>query len=305
MLHSRMLRYLDEVARCGSIRQAAERLNVASSAVNRQILALEAELGTPIFHRLPRRLRLTATGEVVISHVRETLKEHRRVQSRIHDLKGLSVGEVTLATMNGLAGGFLPRIAAEFGQRHPRAKISIRSLFVDEIIHAVVSGEADLGLGYNLPADPRLRLVEAFDTRLGAVVAPSHPLALRSPVRLSECAAYPIILSDTSMTIHQIMVTAFARSDLVIEPTFRSNSLEFMKKLARSEKGVTFLSDVDVAEEQQTGSLVYLPIQDRHVSKQPLSLVQRAKRTLDTTASLFMEEIRDALRDLVHNRHDG
>src|SRR5882757_11553694 len=93
---------------------------------------------------------------------------------------------------------------------------------------------------------------------------------------------------------------AFARSDLVIEPTFRSNSLEFMKKLARSEKGVTFLSDVDVAEEQQTGSLVYLPIQDRHVSKQPLCLVHRAKRTLDTTASLFMEEIRDALRELVH-----
>ena len=105
MLHSRMLRYLDEVARCGSIRQAAERLNVASSAINRQILALEAELGTPIFQRLPRKLRLTATGELVIGHVRETLKEHRRVQSRIHDLKGLGAGEVTLATMNGLAGG--------------------------------------------------------------------------------------------------------------------------------------------------------------------------------------------------------
>jgi len=77
-------------------------------------------------------------------------------------------------------------------------------------------------------------------------------------------------------------------------------AFEFMKKLARSEKGVTFLSDVDVAEEQQTGSLVYLPIQDRHVSKQPLCLVHRAKRTLDTTASLFMEDIRDALRELVH-----
>jgi DNA-binding transcriptional LysR family regulator len=302
MLHSRMLRYLDEVARCGSIRQAAERLNVASSAINRQILALEAELGTPIFHRLPRRLRLTASGEVVISHVRETLKEHRRVQSRIQDLKGLGVGEVTLATMNGLAGGFLPRIAAEFGQRHPRAKISIRSLFADEIIHAVVSGEADLGLGYNLPTDPRLRLVESFDTRLGAVVSPTHPLALRSPVRLSECASYPLILSDTSMTIHQIMITAFARSDLVIEPTYRSNSPEFMKNLARSEKGVTFLSNVDVAEEQVTRSLVYLPIQDRHVSTQPLSLVHRGKRTLETTASLFMEEIRDALRDLVYKQ---
>jgi DNA-binding transcriptional LysR family regulator len=299
MLHSRMLRYLDEVARCGSIRQAAERLNVASSAINRQILALEAELGTPIFQRLPRKLRLTATGELVIGHVRETLKEHRRVQSRIHDLKGLGAGEVTLATMNGLAGGLLPRLAAEFAERHPRAKIAIRSLFVDEIVHAVVSGEADVGLAYNLPADPRLRLVATFDTRLGAVVAPTHPLALRSPVRLSECAAYPIILADASMTVHQIMTAAFARADLVIEPAFRSNSIEFMKTLARREKGVTFLSNVDVAEEQATGSLVYLPIQDRHVSTQPLILVQRAKRTLDATASLFMADITDALRELV------
>ena len=54
MLHSRLLRYLDEAARLGSIRKAASRLNVASSAINRQILALEEELGVPIFERMPR-----------------------------------------------------------------------------------------------------------------------------------------------------------------------------------------------------------------------------------------------------------
>src|ERR1700750_2052167 len=59
MLHARILTYLDEVARLGSIRKAAARLNVASSAINRQILALEMELGAPIFERMPRRLRLT------------------------------------------------------------------------------------------------------------------------------------------------------------------------------------------------------------------------------------------------------
>ncbi len=237
----------------------------------------------------------------MISHVRETLKEHRRVQSRIHDFKGLSVGEVTLATMNGLASGILPRIAAEFGQRHPRANVSIRSLFVDEIIHAVVSGEADLGLGYNLPSDPRVRMVESFDTRLGAVVAPTHPLALRSPVRLSECAAYPIILSDGSMTIHQIMIAAFARSDLVVEPTFRSNSLEYMKiacalrhrrDLLQRRRRCRGAADRCAGVPPDPGPA--------RASKQPLSLVQRAKRTLETTPSLFLEEIRDALRGLVH-----
>ena len=62
LLHSRKLLYLDEIARCGSIRKAADRLNVSSSAINRQILALEEEFGVPLFERLPRGLRLTAAS---------------------------------------------------------------------------------------------------------------------------------------------------------------------------------------------------------------------------------------------------
>jgi DNA-binding transcriptional LysR family regulator len=63
---SPFIRYFDEVARQGSIRKAADRLNVAPSAVNRQILKLEDELGAPLFERLPRGLRLTAAGEILI-----------------------------------------------------------------------------------------------------------------------------------------------------------------------------------------------------------------------------------------------
>ena len=81
MLHSRLLSYLDEVARLGSMRKASARLNVASSAINRQILALEAELGTPLFLRLPRKLMLTTAGEIMIRHVRQTLKDMERVQT--------------------------------------------------------------------------------------------------------------------------------------------------------------------------------------------------------------------------------
>src|ERR1700727_3020854 len=95
MLHSRLLRYLDEVPRLGSNRKAAVRLNIASSAINRQILALENELGAPIFERMPRHLRLTATGEVLIAHVRDTLKGHQRVEAKSEALKGLARGEAT------------------------------------------------------------------------------------------------------------------------------------------------------------------------------------------------------------------
>lgn len=80
MLHSRRLLYINEIARCGSIRKATARLNVASSAVNRQVLALEEEIGAPLFERLPRGLRLTAAGELCIEHIRDVLKNYERLR---------------------------------------------------------------------------------------------------------------------------------------------------------------------------------------------------------------------------------
>ena len=116
MLHSRLLNYVDEVARTGSIRKAASHLNVAASAISRQILALESQLGTPIFHRLPKKLILTAAGEVLIGHVRQTLKELTRAQGKIEELKGLRRGEITVAMMSGLASNLVP--GTEIGRAH-------------------------------------------------------------------------------------------------------------------------------------------------------------------------------------------
>ncbi len=62
MLHAAALGYFREVARAGSIRKAAGVLNVAASALNRQILNLEAQLGSPLFDRLPGGMRLTVAG---------------------------------------------------------------------------------------------------------------------------------------------------------------------------------------------------------------------------------------------------
>src|SRR3981189_3979668 len=99
MLHSRWVTYLEEVAGTGSIRKAATHWNVAASAISRQILALEIQLGTPLFQRLPKKLVLTAAGEILIGHIRNTLKELTRAQTKIEELKGVRRGAITLAKM--------------------------------------------------------------------------------------------------------------------------------------------------------------------------------------------------------------
>lgn len=295
MLHSRLLTYLDEVARAGSIRKAAARLNVASSAVNRQILALEEALGVPLFERMPRRLRLTASGEVLIAHVRETLKDHHRVCARIEALRGLTRGEVTIATMNGLAAGPLHGFLRSILDTHPRVHVRVRVLPLDAITNAVATGEADLALGYNLNIQPALRIVASHELHLGAVVAPRHPLTKRRPLWLGDCLQFPLAVADASMTIRPIVELACSRANIALHPTIETNSIVLMKQLARSGTAVTFLNALDVGEDVARGELAYLPLQDFQVRPLTLRLAIRARGGLDAFPSLVAEELRKAL----------
>ncbi len=88
MRHLRFLRYMDEVARTGSIRGAAARLNVTPSALNRRIMDLEEELGLKLLERRARGVSLTAAGEVFVSYIREQLNDADRMRSQLEICAG-------------------------------------------------------------------------------------------------------------------------------------------------------------------------------------------------------------------------
>ena len=97
MRHQLSLRYVDTVARIGSIRKAADQLAITSSALNRRIIGMEEDLGVPIFDRVPNGVRLNAAGEILVQHFRKQLAEMDRVKSQINDLQGERRGHVAVA----------------------------------------------------------------------------------------------------------------------------------------------------------------------------------------------------------------
>lgn len=295
MLHSRLLRYLDEVARCGSIRKAADRLNVASSAVNRQILALEEELGQPIFDRLPRKLRLTATGEILIEHIRATLKDHARVSARLDALRGLQHGHVSIGTTPGLAAGPMVGIVGEFVARHPRVRVGLRALSTEAIAHGVLSGDFALGLGFNMTPVAGLRSLMTLEIPFGAVVGPGHPLADGKRVRLANAAQFPLVLAEPGMSLRGIVDLAMARLSVQAQPIVETNSVELMKQLVRAGTAVTFLNPLDVAADCARGDLVFLGLAEPQLRPQALRLIARSGGGLDPTTMRFAEELRAAV----------
>ncbi|WP_092585611.1 LysR family transcriptional regulator [Rhizobium mongolense] len=293
MLHGRALRYIDEVARQGSIRKAAKTLHVAASAVNRYILELEEELQAPIFERLPRGLKLTSSGEILIQHIRETLRAHQRMRAQIQSLKGLNRGEVVLATMATLAAGRIAEIVAAYREKHPQ--VSLRIMVGDRttVAEMVALGQADLAIAYNLPDDTRLQRAAEFRHALGAVVAPAHPLANRKTVRMSDCLLYPLVLADRSLSLREVVeATVPARASLV--PVVETNSMELMKRLARTAPHITFLNRLDVDREMATGDLIFIPLTGTG-SLQRLNILHRARGSLSPAGSHFMQFAQERL----------
>ena len=97
MRHLQTFRLIEAVMRAGSIRKAAEDVNITASALNRRIRRFEDEFGYEIFERLPRGVRLNPAGELLIQHIRSQVSDLVRVQSQVADLAGVRRGHVSIA----------------------------------------------------------------------------------------------------------------------------------------------------------------------------------------------------------------
>ncbi|ARU06225.1 hypothetical protein CCO03_17455 [Comamonas serinivorans] len=286
MHHLRFLHYLEAVARCGSIRAAAETLHVASSAVNRRIQDLEAELGTPLFERLPRGVRLTAAGELFLGYARRRQADLDHVRSQIEDLRGLRRGHITVAASQALAPTFLPQAIHAFQTSRPGIAFDVKVLDRDSAVRAVADFEADLGLIFNPPDLRGLAVLAQARQRTCAVVAPDHPLAGRTSVRLKDCLKYPVALPDRSLSGRSVLEDLFQQSSASPQAPLVSNSYEMMRGFAREAGGVSFQIEIGAGPAAGT---VAIPIDERGLPTGRLVLVALRDRALPMAAAAFAE----------------
>lgn len=295
MNHLRFLRYADEVARTGSIRKAAERLHVAASAVNRRIQDLEEELGTPIFERLSRGMRLTAAGELFIDYVRTHHADLERVRSQIEDLQGLRRGLVRVAASQALAPRFLPEAIAQFRRRHPQ--VAFQATIADQVqaMRALRDFSADLALVFNPALGDDIEAMAQVEQRLCVMLHRDHPLARRpGPLRLRECAVYPVVLPSADIGGRQLLERFLVRTSVRWRPMVESNSFEFLRGSLRHEQAVSF--QIAIGAGAEDGEWVSREIEDRGFPGGQLVLACLRGRQLPVVTRAFAEHVHAALQ---------
>jgi DNA-binding transcriptional LysR family regulator len=277
-LHAVVLRYLDSVARLGSIRRAAESLNVASSAVNRQILKLEAEIGATLFERRGNGVRLTAAGEYMLRHSRATLVDWNKTRAEISALAGDIRGEVRLISIPSLLVSVIPGAIGAIAARHPN--ISFRVLDADPEVHLAEMRAArpDIATLFIDRRHQHYEVLARLNLPLGAIMRPDHPLAKASSLTLTECADYPVVMLNDPWLLDAASETEFIRSGAQFKARIKSNSLILMKQAIRDGLGIGFFTPTGFVDELAKGEVVHVPLAERGLANSEIGLLVHRQR---------------------------
>ncbi|TNC15750.1 LysR family transcriptional regulator [Methylobacterium terricola] len=289
------LRYFLAVARDGTIAAASNRLNVAPSAISRQIANLEAELGCPLFERRPRGMVLSQAGELLARHAHQVLLSAEQVVTEIQELEGLRRGLVRIATTEAFAIDLVPGVITAFHARHPGIRFELSTLPPGLVTQRVAQGEADLGLTFSL--EPSVDTAVAYRASLDmvALCAPDHPLAVRSLIGLSDLAAYPVALLPRDTTLRTVLDAACAAEGIAIEPVFTSNVLSAILPFVRDTRGLTLMSSIVLQGEGWRDAFRVLPIRSDRSLARGIEVQTMRDRRLPRAVEAFLAALVAAL----------
>ncbi|MDB5896727.1 MAG: transcriptional regulator protein [Ramlibacter sp.] len=288
MLRSALL-YVDQVARDGSIRKAAERLHLSASAVNRQLLHLEEELGVSLFDRLPRGVRPTAAGELLLGQIRRWDGESTALKLQLQSLRGGASGVIRIVAPELTTDLLLPEAMRALRERFPRVTFDVFTGDTPRVLSALLNRDADVGLGFNVKAGPRLRIVTSVQPKFGAVMAPDHPLAQRKQVSLGECAVYPLIVPGEDWIDQTVTQSLFPGGLADYNVVARGGRAGVLRAFARAKLGVTFLTRLEVESDVRSGQLVHVPLSQKRIAVPTLSLLVPARETSAGVVGVFVK----------------
>lgn len=291
MRHLLPYKYIEEIAKAGSIRKAAETLAITPSALNRRLLTIEDELGVQIFERLPVGVRLNTAGEILLEHIRNQLSDIERVKSQIADLSGQRRGNVSISASPELMGTFLANEVRKYQAEFPGVSFKVSQSFRGEVERSLIDHEADIGIVY----EP-MKLAD-FQTMYNVVqpvyclMDKTHPLATKKSLRLYECAEFPLILTDKSWGVRNLLEQSAIRLGINLRCVIQSDARGFLINYEREAQQLSFDIPINIPDNLAERNMVAIAINTLDVPEGFIFIGHLKGRTIPVASARFLEQV--------------
>jgi DNA-binding transcriptional LysR family regulator len=290
-MHGVALRYFLEVARAGSVTEASAQLNVASSAISRQIAKLEAEIGSALFERRPRGMILSPAGEVLARHARQALAGASHAISEIRQLRGLAAGLIRLGCTEAFALELVLEVISRFRSAYPGIHFELKVGPPGTVTNLVREGHIDLGVTFVVAPEPGVRVEYQGRAPIMALMAPNHPLAAKAEVSLADLAHHAIALPEKNTTARLLFDLACGQEGVTIEPTLTSNYVGALWGFAEIGAGITIGSTLGISSRLRSGRLAARKIRAEGTDQRHLQVQTLSGRALPDAVRVFRDEI--------------
>ncbi|ABI91393.1 bacterial regulatory helix-turn-helix, lysR family protein [Burkholderia ambifaria AMMD] len=288
--------YFYEAVRCGTIRAAADWLDVAPSAVSRQIGLLEKELDATLVERHARGVTPTDAGRCVIEYFREQLAHRDDLISRLQELRGLKTGQVSLVLGEGFVSDLLAGPMQQFCRQFPGIRVNLDVGSTNDVIRKISNDEGEIGLVYNPPAEPKLVSRASKRQPMMAIVGPDFPRRSHKVLTVQQLATYPMAATHPSYGTRQMMEAVEYAERVRLAPIITTNSFAILKEFVKSGLGISVMPAFAVAAELQAKELFAIEIAHPILENAEAHMVTRVGRKLSVAANKMLQMMTGQMR---------
>ncbi|QGG46469.1 LysR family transcriptional regulator [Heliorestis convoluta] len=257
------------VAKKGSISRAAEFLYITQPAVSRSIQQLEEKLGSVLFFRTPKGVRLTKDGELLFPYVEQAFNFISLGERSLTEVKDLQNGEISIGAGDTICKHYLPPYLKDFKRAHPGIGIHVSNQNTLSVIQMLKKGALDIGFVHLPVQDEQLMVYKIMEIQDCFVVGEKFKELARYPRTMKEVVEYPLILLEKGSSSRTYIEKVFSQHGLTVKPAFELSDFELNIQFALIDFGVASVIKNFIAKELKNQSLYEVnltqPIPSRYI----------------------------------------
>ncbi|MBF2029916.1 MAG: LysR family transcriptional regulator [Oscillatoriales cyanobacterium C42_A2020_001] len=256
------------VAEMGSFQKAAQKCGVTQSAISRQIQALEADLGTPVFHRSVQAT-LTVAGDRLLPRARKICQEWQTAVQDVNDLISGKQPELCVAAIHSICSHHLPPVLQQFCRDYPDVQLRVTALGSDRSLKVLKDGLVDLAIVMNnrfLTTGPEMIVKVLYKEPIQVLIAANHPLAKFEAIPWEELTKYPQVVFKDGYGMQRIVQEQFERRGSPLKAALELNTPDAFRGVVRQGELVALLPETALVDAYRDPTLAIRAIEPDTIS---------------------------------------